>query len=379
MSQDAYTQRRREPAPCRRVGRGAGRAPLADRARAGLAGGPAPRPLRERPAHRRAHTGVAFGADGVGTKMVVAERMGRFETIGIDCIAMNVNDLDLRRRRADRAGRHDPLPLREPRGDRRDRRRPAPWRRAGGDRDPRRRDRPGRRRRHRLGAERQRDRAGRARRDRHGARIAPGDAIIGLPSSGLHSNGYTLARRALAGLPLDEDPGGLGRRSARSCSSRPRSTCWPILELLGLAERRRPRPRPHHRRRAQQPAPARPQRRLRDRRSAPRAAGLRPDRRARRGRRSRDARGLQHGLRLLRDRSRVRPRADRRRCSAAATPRRDGSARSPTAPASSSAPDRPTHAQGGVRRVCDPCAPRASIENTRVMNPPLRPLGMRER
>jgi phosphoribosylformylglycinamidine cyclo-ligase len=37
--------------------------------------------------------GIAFGADGVGTKMVLAERMGRFETIGIDCIAMCVNDL----------------------------------------------------------------------------------------------------------------------------------------------------------------------------------------------------------------------------------------------------------------------------------------------
>ena len=38
-------------------------------------------------------TGVAFGTDGVGTKMLVAERMGDFTTIGIDCIAMNVNDL----------------------------------------------------------------------------------------------------------------------------------------------------------------------------------------------------------------------------------------------------------------------------------------------
>ncbi|MFN8483825.1 MAG: phosphoribosylformylglycinamidine cyclo-ligase [Anaerolineae bacterium] len=34
-----------------------------------------------------------------------------------------------------------------------------------------------------------------------GARIRPGDAILGLPSSGLHTNGYSLARRALA--PLD--------------------------------------------------------------------------------------------------------------------------------------------------------------------------------
>jgi phosphoribosylformylglycinamidine cyclo-ligase len=36
-----------------------------------------------------------------------------------------------------------------------------------------------------------------------GADIAPGDALIGLPSSGLHSNSYTLARKAVADLPLD--------------------------------------------------------------------------------------------------------------------------------------------------------------------------------
>ncbi len=39
------------------------------------------------------HNGIAFGTDGVGTKMVVAEQMDRYDTIGIDCIAMNVNDL----------------------------------------------------------------------------------------------------------------------------------------------------------------------------------------------------------------------------------------------------------------------------------------------
>jgi phosphoribosylformylglycinamidine cyclo-ligase len=35
-----------------------------------------------------------------------------------------------------------------------------------------------------------------------GDAIAPGDALIGLPSSGLHSNSYTLARRAVDGLDL---------------------------------------------------------------------------------------------------------------------------------------------------------------------------------
>ncbi len=33
-----------------------------------------------------------------------------------------------------------------------------------------------------------------------GTRIASGDAILGLPSNGLHTNGYSLARRAMAGL-----------------------------------------------------------------------------------------------------------------------------------------------------------------------------------
>jgi phosphoribosylformylglycinamidine cyclo-ligase len=50
-----------------------------------------------------------------------------------------------------------------------------------------------------------------------GERIAPGDAVIGIPSSGLHSNGYSLARRALreqGGLALDDTPPELGRSLA---------------------------------------------------------------------------------------------------------------------------------------------------------------------
>src|SRR5918912_1194566 len=37
--------------------------------------------------------GIALSTDGVGSKVIVAEELGKFDTVGIDCIAMNVNDV----------------------------------------------------------------------------------------------------------------------------------------------------------------------------------------------------------------------------------------------------------------------------------------------
>ena len=37
--------------------------------------------------------GLAISTDGVGTKLLVAQRLDRYDTIGIDCVAMNVNDV----------------------------------------------------------------------------------------------------------------------------------------------------------------------------------------------------------------------------------------------------------------------------------------------
>ncbi|MFW6321134.1 MAG: phosphoribosylformylglycinamidine cyclo-ligase [Halohasta sp.] len=36
---------------------------------------------------------LALATDGVGTKLLIAEALGDYSTVGIDCIAMNVNDL----------------------------------------------------------------------------------------------------------------------------------------------------------------------------------------------------------------------------------------------------------------------------------------------
>ena len=37
--------------------------------------------------------GIAFTTDGVGSKVLIAQMLEKYDTIGVDCIAMNVNDL----------------------------------------------------------------------------------------------------------------------------------------------------------------------------------------------------------------------------------------------------------------------------------------------
>ncbi len=178
-------------------------------------------------------TGIALSTDGVGTKLLVAEQLGRFDTIGIDCVAMNVNDVICVG--AEPLAMLDYIAI--------DRADPEVCAQVG------------------VGLARGAELAGieipggelaqlgemvrgvdvsgacfgTVALDEivDGSAVRPGDAIIGLPSSGLHSNGYTLARSALEGLALDEDPEGrLGRSLGEELLEPTEIYVRPVLELL---------------------------------------------------------------------------------------------------------------------------------------------------
>jgi len=148
---------------------------------------------------------LACCTDGVGSKLLVAERMGRYDTVGIDCIAMNVNDLICIGAEPlamlDYIGieRLEPGVLAEVAKGLAEGARQARITIPGGETaqlpDIIRGTEPGK------GL----DLVGTAiglvpmKRLNDGGRIAPGDVVVGLRSTGLHSNGYSLARRALFG------------------------------------------------------------------------------------------------------------------------------------------------------------------------------------
>jgi phosphoribosylformylglycinamidine cyclo-ligase len=162
-------------------------------------------------------TGIALSTDGVGSKVIVAEQLGRFDTVGIDCIAMNVNDVIcvgaepmavLDYIAVEEA---EPEMLRQIAEGLREGAEQACVEIPGGElaQLPELiRGHPSPRGFDLVGAC-----FGTVALDAvvTGARVEPGDAVIGLPSSGVHSNGLTLARRALP--DLDERPHELGGAS----------------------------------------------------------------------------------------------------------------------------------------------------------------------
>ncbi len=175
-------------------------------------------------------TGVALSTDGVGTKLLVAEELGRFDTVGIDCVAMNVNDVICVG--AEPLAMLDYIAVQKAE--------PEVCEEIGG------------------GLARGAELAGveipggelaqlgdlvssvdvsgacfgTVSLDAivDGSAVQPGDSVIGLPSSGIHSNGYTLARSALQGIGLDDER--LGRPLGNVLLEPTEIYVKPVLELL---------------------------------------------------------------------------------------------------------------------------------------------------
>lgn len=175
-------------------------------------------------------TGIALSTDGVGTKLLIAEELGRYDTVGIDCVAMNVNDVICVG--AEPLAMLDYIAI--------DKADPEVCEQIG------------------VGLARGAELAGieipggelaqlgemvrgvdvsgacfgTVALDSivDGAAVRPGDVVIGLPSSGLHSNGYTLARSALQGIDLADDR--LGRPLGDVLLEPTEIYVKPIVELL---------------------------------------------------------------------------------------------------------------------------------------------------
>jgi phosphoribosylformylglycinamidine cyclo-ligase len=152
---------------------------------------------------------LVSSTDGVGTKLLVAEATGRYDTIGIDLVAMVVDDLVCQGAEPlflldyVAVGKLDPDVVQQVVAGVAEGCRQAGCALIGGEMA----EHPG------AMEPGQLDLVGFAvgvvERERllTGDRAEPGDVLVGLPSPGLRSNGYSLARRVLlerAGLPLDE-------------------------------------------------------------------------------------------------------------------------------------------------------------------------------
>jgi phosphoribosylformylglycinamidine cyclo-ligase len=179
---------------------------------------------------------LGLATDGVGTKSHISQETGRWDTIGIDCVAMNVNDLIC-------VGA-EPLSfvdyIATPRPE------PEVWRQIGIGLDE------GCRQSNMtlVGGEtsvmpetvKQIDITGTALgyvpKDRviTGIGVENGDTIIGLGSSGIHSNGYSLVRKTIAraGLSWDEPFGDrtLGEEALQPTTIYVKA----IMELVGAME-----------------------------------------------------------------------------------------------------------------------------------------------
>ncbi len=138
---------------------------------------------------------LALATDGVGTKMLVADALSDWSTVGIDCIAMNVNDLFVMNLEpvafVDYIATDslDPSKMKEIGKGLNEGARQANMNIVGGETATL------------KGLVNGLDLAGTClgvqKREKviTGSAVAPGDLIVGMPSTGVHSNGFSLARK----------------------------------------------------------------------------------------------------------------------------------------------------------------------------------------
>jgi phosphoribosylformylglycinamidine cyclo-ligase len=185
--------------------------------------------------------GLAISTDGVGTKILVAEMLRKYDTVGIDCVAMNANDiicvgaeplamvdyLAVQEARADvleqiGKGLHDGAAL-------------ANITIPGGElaqvKDMIAGVHPG------EGLDLIGTCVGTVPLDRMilGHDMRPGDVVVGLASSGIHSNGFTLARRALlerGAYRIDSHAGDLGRTVGEELLEPTRIYVRPVWQMI---------------------------------------------------------------------------------------------------------------------------------------------------
>jgi phosphoribosylformylglycinamidine cyclo-ligase len=180
---------------------------------------------------------LAMHTDGVGTKAIVAQEVGKFDTIGIDCVAMTANDLiclgsepvalldyiALERENEDLAGE---LGKGLVEGARR-----ASVAIVGGETailGDMIKGKPG------WGFDLASMGVGivKSKEVIDGSEIEEGDTIIGVASSGLHSNGYTLARKALRRRSLKERVDELGSTLGDALLTPTSIYVRPMLEVI---------------------------------------------------------------------------------------------------------------------------------------------------
>jgi phosphoribosylformylglycinamidine cyclo-ligase len=183
---------------------------------------------------------LVSGTDGVGTKLKTAFATGRHDTIGVDLVAMSVNDVAVTGAEPlffldyFATSRLDVDVAEKVVGGVAEACREAGCALLGGETA----ELPG------LYAESEYDLAGfcvgvvERSELRDGRDIEPGDALIGLPSTGLHSNGHSLARKVLLevlGLGYDARPAELGGASVADELLRPTRLYSRPLAALGRA------------------------------------------------------------------------------------------------------------------------------------------------